>query len=79
MRYPVAAFNAKVQGRIIITFVVEKDGTLSNIKVLRGIGSSCDEEAIRAIKACPPWLPGMQKGKPVRVQYSVPIAFSLGK
>lgn len=77
IRYPASAYKNNVQGRVIITFVVEKDGTLSNIKVLRGIGSGCDEEAMRAFKASPPWLPGMQKGKPVRVQFSMPVAFSL--
>jgi TonB family protein len=77
VRYPSSAYKNNVQGRVILTFVVEKDGTISNIKVLRGVGSGIDEEAIRVIRSSPPWKPGMQKGKPVRVQYSVPMQFSL--
>ena len=77
VRYPALARENGVQGIIIIGFVVEKDGTISNIKVARGIGDGCDQEAIRVIKLCPPWKAGMQNGKPVRVAYSVPISFSL--
>jgi protein TonB len=68
-----------LQGRVILTFVVERDGSLTDIKVVRGIGSGCDEEAVRALKASPKWKPGIQNGKPVRVQYSVPVAFSLAQ
>lgn len=77
IRYPSAARINNVQGRVIITFVVEKDGSLSDIKVVRGIGSGADEEALRALRLSPLWVPGMQNGHPVRVQYSVPVQFAL--
>lgn len=77
LRYPKAARDNNVQGRVIITFVVEKDGTLSDMKVVRGIGSGCDEEAVRVLSISPAWKPGIQNGKPVKVQYSVPISFTL--
>lgn len=75
--YPQAAREASVQGTVYITFVVEADGTITDIRVLRGIGKGCDEEALRVIKLMPKWLPGKQRGKPVRVQYNLPIKFSL--
>lgn len=77
IRYPKAARDNNVQGRVIVTFVVEKDGSLSNMKVVRGIGSGCDEEAVRVLSMSPAWKPGIQNGKPVKVQYSVPISFTL--
>jgi protein TonB len=77
MRYPTKAREGNVQGRVIITFVVERDGTLTNFKITRGIGSGCDEEALRVMKLSPKWRPGMQNGKAVRVRYSVPLSFTL--
>ncbi|OOQ58510.1 M56 family metallopeptidase [Mucilaginibacter pedocola] len=77
VRYPAIAREHNVQGRVILTFVVEKDGSLSDVKVLRGIGSGCDEEAVRVIKASPKWTPGTQGGKKVRTQFSVPVNFAL--
>nr|WP_294943884.1 M56 family metallopeptidase [uncultured Mucilaginibacter sp.] len=77
IKYPKIARENNIQGRVILTFVVEKDGALSGVKVLRGIGSGCDEEAIRAIKASPKWIAGKQGGKKVRVQYSVPVNFAI--
>ncbi|RVU01833.1 energy transducer TonB [Mucilaginibacter limnophilus] len=77
IRYPAVARENNVQGRVFVTFVVEKDGSLTDIKVMRGIGSGCDEEAVRVLKKSPKWKPGIQNGRPVRVQYSVPIAFNL--
>ncbi|PWK80398.1 protein TonB [Mucilaginibacter oryzae] len=77
IRYPAVARENNVQGRVICTFVVEKDGSLTDIKVVRGIGSGCDEEAVRVLKNSPKWKPGIQNGRPVRVQYSVPISFTL--
>jgi TonB family protein len=62
-----------------VSFVVEKDGSLSQLKVVRGIGAGCDEEAIRALAAGPKWKPGKQNGNVVRQQYTVPINFSLVK
>jgi len=75
--YPNAAKANSIRGRVIITFVVEKDGSLSDITVARGIGGGCDEEALRVMKICPRWKPGIQNGNPVRVQYAVPINFTL--
>lgn len=77
IRYPKAARDNNVQGRVIITFVVEEDGSLSNMKVVRGIGSGCDEEAVRVLSISPAWKPGIQNGKKVKVQYSVPVSFAL--
>jgi len=77
--YPIVARQNNTQGRVIITFVVDAEGKLTDIKVVRGIGSGCDEEAVRVLKLSPLWTPGMVDNKPVRTQYSVPISFSLGK
>lgn len=75
--YPEEAKEKEIQGRVFIGFVVEKDGSIGEVKVLRGIGGGCDEEAVRVIKGMPKWKPGMQKGKPVRVSYQIPIYFKL--
>ncbi len=75
--YPETAKNAKVSGRVFITFVIEKDGSVNEVKLLRGIGSGCDEEALRVISSMPKWKPGMQNGNAVRVQYNLPIKYAL--
>jgi periplasmic protein TonB len=77
IRYPQAAKESGIQGRVFVTFVVEKDGSVSDARILRGIGGGCDEEALRMVQAMPKWLPGKQRGKPIRVQYNMPIKFSL--
>jgi len=77
IRYPAVARENNTQGRVVVSFVCERDGSLTDIKVARGIGDGCDEEAIRVIKASPHWKPGIQNGRPVRVMYSVPINFTL--
>jgi protein TonB len=79
IRYPAKAFENNVQGKVFLTFVVEKDGSLTDIKVVRGIGSGCDEEARRVFTISPKWKPGIQNGRPVRVQYTMPVSFSLAK
>jgi protein TonB len=79
MSYPEKARDKNVQGRVYVSFIVEKDGSISSIKVLRGIGSGCDKEAIRVVKSMPKWTPGYQKGKAVRVRYNLPILFKLTK
>jgi TonB family protein len=76
--YPEQAKEKEIEGRVFVGFVVEKDGSISDVKVLRGIGGGCDEEAVRIISAMPKWKPGMQDGKPVRVSYQIPIHFKLG-
>ena len=77
VKYPAEAKKAGAQGRVFIGFIVEPDGSLSDFKVLRGIGHGCDEEALRVVKSMPKWKPGMQRGKAVRVQYLVPVNFKL--
>jgi len=77
IKYPQMARESNIQGTVYVTFVVEKDGRVTDVRVLRGIGGGCDEEAIRVIKAMPKWNPGKQRGKPVRVQFNMPIKFSL--
>ncbi len=77
VKYPKEAREKGIQGRVFITFIVEKDGSLTNFKVVRGIGHGCDEEAIRVAKMMPNWEPGKQRGKEVRVQFNLPIKFVL--
>ncbi len=77
IKYPTLAKESGIQGTVYVTFVVEKDGSVSNVKVLRGIGGGCDEEAIRVVKSMPRWTPGKQRGKPVKVQYNLPCRFVL--
>lgn len=74
--YPAVARQNGIEGRVIVNFVIEKDGSLTNIKVLRGIGGGCDEEAVRVMKLCPNWIHASQSGHAVRISYSVPISFS---
>lgn len=75
--YPRLAKETGISGRVFVSFVVERDGRVTDVQVLRGIGGGCDEEAIRVIRAMPKWSPGKQRGKPVRVQYRMPIKFTL--
>lgn len=77
IHYPAQARESGIQGRVFIRFIVNKDGSLYDIKVLRGIGGGCDEEAVRVIKSMPKWIPGRQRNKAVPVQYNLPIKFSL--
>jgi protein TonB len=79
IRYPAVARENNTQGKVFVSFVCERDGSLTDVKVARGIGDGCDEEAVRVIKASPHWKPGIQNGRPVRVQYSVPISFTLSE
>ncbi len=76
-KYPSMAKDAGVQGVVYVTFVVMENGSIENVRVLRGIGGGCDEEAVRVVKNMPSWSPGKQRGKPVRVQYNLPIRFIL--
>ncbi len=77
IKYPVEAQLAGAQGKVIVQFVVEKDGSIINPKIVRSIDPALDGEAIRVISLMPKWKPGMQKGKPVSVQYTVPVTFRL--
>lgn len=77
MRYPIVAMESGIQGRVYVNFVVEKDGSITDVKVARGIGGGCDEEAVRVVKSMPKWNPGKQRGRPVRVLYGIPVIFTL--
>lgn len=77
LKYPEIAADNGIQGRVVIQFVVEKDGTLTDIKVVRGVDPSLDKEAVRVISMMGKWTPGKQRGKPVRSRYSIPVIFKL--
>lgn len=77
IKYPDSAKVNEIKGNVYIGFVVEKDGSISNIELLRGIGYGCDEIALNAIKEMPNWIPGEQRGKKVRVKYTLPVSFQL--
>ncbi|MEJ7691893.1 TonB family protein [Daejeonella sp.] len=77
LRYPGMAAENGIQGKVILSFVIERNGDLSHIKVVRGIGSGCDEEAMRVLSKSPQWKPGVQNKQPVRVAYNLPINFAL--
>jgi protein TonB len=77
MRYPPQAIDAKAQGKVFLSFVVEKDGHISDIVVERGVGYGLDQEAVRVLKLAPAWKPGIQNGHPVRVKFTMPITFQL--
>jgi len=77
INYPTLAREAGIQGVVYVTFVVEKNGQIRNVKVLRGIGGGCDEEAVRVVESMPNWIPGKQRNVPVRVQFNMPIRFVL--
>lgn len=75
LQYPQLAKDNGISGMVYVTFVIEKDGSVSNPKILREIGGGCGAEAIRVVKAMPKWIPGKQRGKPVRVQFTLPVKF----
>jgi protein TonB len=77
IKYPSMARENGITGTVYVTFVVEGDGKITDVKKLRGIGGGCDEEAIRVVKSMPSWKPGKQNGKSVRVQFNLPIKFTL--
>ncbi|MCG8477346.1 MAG: energy transducer TonB [Cytophagales bacterium] len=77
LKYPAQARRMGIQGRVILQFVVDEQGSISDINVLKGIGAGCDEEAIRVMKLSPKWKPGKQRGRPVKVRMVMPIVFKL--
>ncbi len=77
LRYPQMAREAGIQGTVFVTFVVEIDGSVTDVRIVRGIGGGCDEEAMRVVRMMPNWQPGRQRGQPVRVQFVMPIRFRL--
>ena len=77
IKYPVVAEENGVQGRVIVTFVVERDGSITDVKVVKSVDPSLDKEATRVVKSMPHWIPGKQNGSAVRVKYTVPVTFRL--
>ena len=77
IKYPAEAKEEGLKGRVFVNFIVEPDGSVSDIRVLRGIGGGCDEEAVRVVESMPKFKPGMQNGEAVRVSYTVPVIFRL--
>jgi protein TonB len=77
--YPAAASEEGVEGRVTVQFIVEKDGTVSNVIVVRGKHPALDAEAVRVVKKMPKWTPGRNNGQPVRVTYNLPVTFRLQK
>ena len=77
IKYPTKAEENKIQGRVVIQFVVNKDGSVSDAKVVRSVDPELDKEALRVVNSMPQWKPGMQKGEAVSVKYTIPIAFRL--
>ena len=78
LRYPASAIEQEKQGKVFISFVIERDGSISDIKVMKGVGYGMDEEASRVIGKSPKWKPGKQNGKSVRVRFNMPITFTMG-
>ena len=79
IKYPASAVKAKKQGRVIVAFVIQKDGSVTNARIVRSVDPELDAEALRIVKAMPNWTPGTQDGKPVNVNYTIPVVFSLYK
>jgi len=77
IKYPVVAEENGVQGRVVCTFVVEKDGSITDVRVVKSVDPSLDKEAVRVVKGMPKWIPGKQNGSAVRVKYTVPVTFRL--
>ena len=77
IKYPLMARESDIQGRVFVNFVVEPDGSITNVTVMRGIGGGCDEEALRVVQSMPSWKPGKQRGSAVRCSFTVPIIFKL--
>jgi protein TonB len=78
LKYPTQARRMGIEGTVYVVFVVNTDGTVQDVELLRGIGGGCDEEALRVVKGAPKWTPGKQRGRPVRVRMRLPIRFKLG-
>lgn len=77
VKYPAIAAENNIQGRVMVSFIVERDGSVSDVKILRSVDPSLDKEAIRLINSMPKWKPGMQTGKPVRARFNIPVTFKL--
>jgi protein TonB len=77
LQYPEVAADNGIQGRVIMSFIIEPDGRLTNAKILRGADPSLDKEALRVVESSPVWTPGTQRDEPVRVSFNIPILFTL--
>ena len=78
LKYPAQARRMGVEGKVFVEFVIERDGSITDVKAIKGIGAGCDDEAVRVLQSAPKWKPGKQRGKPVRQRMVLPIAFKLG-
>ena len=78
MKYPAQARRMGIEGKVFVQFVIGKDGSISDVKAVKGIGAGCDEEAVRVVQAAPSWSPGKQRGKSVKQRMVLPITFKLG-
>lgn len=77
IKYPLYAIDNKIEGTVLVNFIVNEDGSISNAKITKGIKGGCDQEALRVVKLLPKWKPGMQGGKAVKVYFDIPITFKL--
>jgi protein TonB len=77
IKYPEAAMKNGIQGKVYVSFIIRADGSVTDVKIMRGIGGGCDEEALRVVKMMPKWIPGEQKGEAVDVAFNLPIKFAL--
>jgi protein TonB len=78
LKYPAQARRMGIEGKVFVEFVVNRDGSIVDVKSIKGIGAGCDEEAVRVVQSMPAWNPGKQRGKPVRQRMVLPITFKLG-
>jgi protein TonB len=78
MKYPAQARRMGIEGRVFVEFVINKDGSITDVKAVKGIGAGCDEEAVRVVQSAPAWTPGKQRGKAVKQRMVLPITFKLG-
>jgi protein TonB len=79
LKYPAQARRMRIEGKVFVEFVVDRDGSVTNVVIVKGIGAGCDEEAQRIIAGSPPWNAGKQRGKPVRQRMVLPITFKLAE
>jgi len=77
INYPEKAIQKRIQGTVYVSFIIDGEGSVTDVKILRGIGGGCDEEALRVVRMMPKWIPGKQDGKAVRVLFNMPIYFKL--
>ena len=78
LKYPAQARRMGIEGRVFVQFIVDKDGSITSVQSVKGIGAGCDQEAARVIRGAPKWKPGKQRGRPVKVRMILPITFKLG-